>query len=129
MPAKYAVEIKRSAEKDLDALPERTRSRIAKRLLNLENKPRPQGVVKLQGQDAFACAWEIIEPCSRSMTSERSSSFMRSAIDVMSIGDDRKHALHKQLAKAKSPPTRATQEHQIAAADRQIDRLVYDLQV
>jgi hypothetical protein len=29
--------------------------------------------------------------------------------------------------KAKSPPARATLEHQIAATDRQIDRLVYDL--
>jgi hypothetical protein len=36
-------------------------------------------------------------------------------------------ALHKQLAKAKSPPARSSLEHQIAAADRQIDRLVYDL--
>jgi hypothetical protein len=40
---------------------------------------------------------------------------------------DQMLALNKQLAKAKSPPARATLEHQIAATDRQIDRLVYDL--
>jgi len=53
MADQYEVQIKRSAEKELDALPARTRSRIAKRLLGLENDPRPQGVVKLQGQEAY----------------------------------------------------------------------------
>jgi hypothetical protein len=36
-------------------------------------------------------------------------------------------ALHAQLAKAKTPAARASLQHQIDAADRQIDRLVYDL--
>jgi mRNA interferase RelE/StbE len=53
MPTNYEVQIKRSAEKELGALPARTRSRIAMRLLNLENDPRPRGVVKLQGQEAY----------------------------------------------------------------------------
>jgi hypothetical protein len=33
----------------------------------------------------------------------------------------------RQLTKAKSPPARSSPEHPIAAADRPIDRLVYDL--
>lgn len=53
MPNGYRVEIKRSAEKELDALPARTRTRIGKRLLDLENNPRPHGVEKLQGQEAY----------------------------------------------------------------------------
>jgi hypothetical protein len=40
---------------------------------------------------------------------------------------DQMLALHKQLAKAKTPPARSSLEHQIAATDRQIDRIVYDL--
>jgi type I restriction-modification system DNA methylase subunit len=36
-------------------------------------------------------------------------------------------ALHQRLAAAKSPPDRAALENQIAATDRQIDRLVYEL--
>ena len=53
MPAKYEIEIKRSAEKELEALPAPTRLRIVRRLLSLENDPRPRGVVKLQGQEAY----------------------------------------------------------------------------
>jgi mRNA interferase RelE/StbE len=49
----YRVHIKRSAEKELDNLPGRLRSRIAARLLALENDPRPAGVKKLQGEDAY----------------------------------------------------------------------------
>jgi len=35
--------------------------------------------------------------------------------------------LNQQLAKAKSPPTRAPIERQMDATDREIDRLVFDL--
>jgi mRNA interferase RelE/StbE len=53
MTDRYEVRLKRSAEKELDALPPRTRARITKRLLNLETNPRPHGVEKLQGQEAY----------------------------------------------------------------------------
>jgi mRNA interferase RelE/StbE len=53
MSTSYEIHLKRSAEKELDALPARTRSRIIKRLLNLETNPRPHGVAKLQGQEAY----------------------------------------------------------------------------
>jgi mRNA interferase RelE/StbE len=52
MPANYQVVIKRSAEKELDALPELTRQRIVKRIVSLQANPRPHGVEKLQGQNA-----------------------------------------------------------------------------
>jgi hypothetical protein len=40
---------------------------------------------------------------------------------------DRMLALHQQLAKAKSPPDRSALQAQLAATDRQIDQLVYEL--
>ena len=43
----YQVQIKRSAEKELDALPHELRSRIITRLLKLEENPRPTGTKKL----------------------------------------------------------------------------------
>jgi hypothetical protein len=36
-------------------------------------------------------------------------------------------ALHKQLATARTPHEKTSLQTQIAATDRQIDRLVYDL--
>jgi mRNA interferase RelE/StbE len=49
----YHVLLKRSAEKELDGLPAPIRNRITARLLNLANNPRPSGVKKLQGQEAY----------------------------------------------------------------------------
>ena len=49
----YRVLIKRSAEKELDALPASVRERIAARLLTLEENPRPTGVRKLQGEQSY----------------------------------------------------------------------------
>ena len=43
----YQVLLKRSAEKELDALPASVRGRIVARLLDLEENPRPVGVTKL----------------------------------------------------------------------------------
>jgi len=48
----YRVLVKRSAEKELEALPAQTMERIDQRLLKLEGDPRPRGVKKLQGQEA-----------------------------------------------------------------------------
>jgi mRNA interferase RelE/StbE len=49
----YQVRINRSAEKELDALQSNLRDRIINRLLQLEENPRPYGVKKLQGQEAY----------------------------------------------------------------------------
>jgi mRNA interferase RelE/StbE len=49
----YQVIIKRSAEKELEALPAQLRDRIIRKLLALEENPRPSGVKRLQGGDAF----------------------------------------------------------------------------
>lgn len=49
----YQVLIKRSAEKELDALPKSMRERIVRRLLSLEEDPRPPGSKKLQGEESY----------------------------------------------------------------------------
>ena len=49
----YRVLIKRLAEKELAGLPAQTKDRIDQRLLKLEGDPRPRGVKKLQGQEAY----------------------------------------------------------------------------
>ena len=49
----YRVLIKHSAEKELAGLPAQTKDRIDQRLLKLEGDPRPRGVKKLQGQEAY----------------------------------------------------------------------------
>jgi mRNA interferase RelE/StbE len=49
----YQVLIKRSAEKELAALPAKTKERIEQRLLKLESDPRPRGAKKLQGQESY----------------------------------------------------------------------------
>ena len=49
----YQVIIKHSAEKELDALQANLHERIVKRLLALEENPRPTGSKKLQGQESY----------------------------------------------------------------------------
>ena len=49
----YQLLLKRSAEKELAALPTEIRKRIVERLLALEEIPRPPGIKKLQGEDAY----------------------------------------------------------------------------
>jgi mRNA interferase RelE/StbE len=49
----YQVFLKKSAEKECDALPEAIFQRIRKKLLDLASEPRPFGVQKLHGQDAY----------------------------------------------------------------------------
>jgi len=46
----YTVRLKRSAEKELEGLPDNIHNRIVKRLLTLEQNPRPRGVRKLRGR-------------------------------------------------------------------------------
>ena len=49
----YQLLVKRSAEKELLALPTPIHERIAERLLGLEGNPRPFGVKKLRGQAGY----------------------------------------------------------------------------
>ncbi len=49
----YQIIIKRSAEKELNALPPALRDRITQRLLALEDNPRPTGIKKLQGAESY----------------------------------------------------------------------------
>ena len=46
----YTVRLKRSAEKELEDLPDHVYDRIAERLLTLEQNPRPRRVRKLRGR-------------------------------------------------------------------------------
>jgi mRNA interferase RelE/StbE len=49
----YAVDIHAPAKKSLCRLPENIQTRIARALLALAGNPRPAGVVKLSGREAW----------------------------------------------------------------------------
>jgi mRNA interferase RelE/StbE len=49
----YTVILSRSAEKDLDRLPEKIHQRVTRKLLEMEHNPRPHGVQKLHGYDGY----------------------------------------------------------------------------
>ena len=49
----YAVAIHAPAKKSLCRLPENIQSRIARSMLALADNPRPRGVVKLSGREAW----------------------------------------------------------------------------
>jgi mRNA interferase RelE/StbE len=49
----YSVRIKTSAAKELEALPARSRTRIAARIRALADSPRPPGCEKLSEQDLY----------------------------------------------------------------------------
>jgi len=50
---KYEVRILRAAEKEMDELPRAVHARISKRILLLEDNPRPRGVKKLSGHEEY----------------------------------------------------------------------------
>jgi len=49
----YVVQLKRSAEKELDGLPREVHQRIVKRLLTLKANPRPPGAKKLGAGERY----------------------------------------------------------------------------
>ncbi len=51
--ASYSVRIKRSAAKELEAVPAKDRRRIATRIQALGSNPRPVGCEKLSGHDKY----------------------------------------------------------------------------
>lgn len=50
---RYTVDIKRSAERELDRLPHPIRQRITVRIQELEANPRPSGSRKLRGGEGY----------------------------------------------------------------------------
>ena len=51
--ARYSVRIKRSAAKELEAVPLKDRKRIVKRIEGLATPPRPPGCEKLSGEEKY----------------------------------------------------------------------------
>jgi mRNA interferase RelE/StbE len=45
----YTLTLKESAQRELDALPERVRSRVEAKIQTLRDEPRPRGCVKMAG--------------------------------------------------------------------------------
>jgi mRNA interferase RelE/StbE len=54
--AKYSLEVKQSAQKELDALDDRLFTRIDRKILALADNPRPSGCKKLRG---YKDQWRI----------------------------------------------------------------------
>jgi len=48
----YSVHLKRSATKEIEALPRKDRARIIERIRILSDDPRPAGSTKLSGREA-----------------------------------------------------------------------------
>jgi mRNA interferase RelE/StbE len=51
--ASYSLRIKKSAERELRALPKADLSRLVQRLQGLASNPRPHGCEKLSGEDKY----------------------------------------------------------------------------
>jgi len=51
--ANYRVQIKKSAAKELEALPTIDRQRIVERIRSLSTNPRPMGSEKLTGEERY----------------------------------------------------------------------------
>lgn len=51
--ASYRILLKRSATKELEALPLKDRRRVVGRIQALASEPRPEGCEKLSGQEKF----------------------------------------------------------------------------
>ena len=49
----YSVRLKRSAAKEIEALPRKDRTRIIERIQTLSEDPRPAGSTKLSGREAY----------------------------------------------------------------------------
>jgi len=49
----YVVNLKRSAERELERLPKKIHDRVIERLISLKENPRPAGVKKLRGREGY----------------------------------------------------------------------------
>jgi len=59
---KYEVRIIPSVEKEMDKLTTPLHKRISRRILSLEDEPRPRGVKKLSRRDEYLSLIHISEP-------------------------------------------------------------------
>ena len=50
---KYAVRIVPAAETEMDKLPTPVHTRVSRRILSLEDNPRPRGAKKLSGHEEY----------------------------------------------------------------------------
>ena len=50
---KYEVRIVPSAEREMDKLPTPVHTRVSRRVLSLEDNPRPRGAKKLSGREEY----------------------------------------------------------------------------
>ena len=51
--ASYKIQIKRSAARELERLPQKDRRRIVSRIKDLAAEPRPYGSQKLSGEESY----------------------------------------------------------------------------
>ncbi len=49
----YSVALKRSAEKELEILPEKIHNHIVSQLISFKENPRPAGIIKLRGRPGY----------------------------------------------------------------------------
>lgn len=49
----YRIEIKKSAEKEIESIPKRDRQRIVEKILALSEEPRSAGAKKLSGEEKY----------------------------------------------------------------------------
>ena len=50
---KYELRIVHTAEKEMDKLPGAVHSRVSKRILSLQDNPRPRGIKRLSGGEEY----------------------------------------------------------------------------
>lgn len=81
----YTVEIKRSAEKEMESLPRDVHQRVTAKILSLETNQRPSGVRKLQGTDGYRIRVAIIAFFTLSMIGHVLSSYTVSRTGVKPI--------------------------------------------
>ena len=61
--ASYSVVIRRSAEKEIERLPDPVRRRVVERIRGLAAEPRPHGCQKLSGDEGYRIRqgdWRIV---------------------------------------------------------------------
>jgi len=50
---KYSIQIRRSAEKEIEKLQKRDRQKVIEKISSLREDPRPSGVKKLSGEEKY----------------------------------------------------------------------------
>ena len=50
---KYKIQIRKSAEQEIESLPQKDRIRIVEKILTLSEDPRPRSAIKLSGEEKY----------------------------------------------------------------------------